>query len=279
VKRALLHAARYSAHFHAARYSAHFHAARYSAHFHAARYSAHFLLPLLFLLPVAAAHAQTDLLSWMNGFRQAAGLARLVPDALLSQTAQRWAVRLARTGVLSHRGADGSSALDRYRALGGTEVRVGEILGSGPSLREVEKAWRESDEHREVMLAPAWTHVGWGRQPSGGQEVWVVLFCQKLVEELRIEEQNEGLTVSGRFVEASANRPLLYAGLVPFQPGSWDARSRRFSFQVPAPLEGYFRLGFVLPGETYRLTNAFTWPRGMESPGESNHSAAPGAPP
>jgi len=251
-------------------------AARCSAH-SAARCSAHLLLPLF--LFVAAAHTQGDLPSWVNGMRRAAGLADLVPDKLLSRTAEKWAMRLAQTGVLSHRGADGSSALDRYRALGGTEVRVGEILGAGPSLPEVEKAWGKSDEHRETTLAPGWTHVGWGRYPSKGREVWVVLFCQKLVEELRIDERAEGLAVSGRFVEASADRPLLYAGLVPYQPGSWDARSRRFSFQVPAPLEGYFRLGYVLPGGTYRLTNAFTWPPGKESPEESDHSAEPAAPP
>ncbi len=172
-----------------------------------ARYSAHLFLLLFLLLAGAAAHAQTDPLSWVNGIRRAAGSPDLVPDALLSRTAERWAMRLARTGVLSHRGADGSSALDRYRALGGTEIRVGEILGAGPSLREVENAWRKSDEHREVALTPGWTHVGWGRQPSGGQEVWVVLFCQKLVEELRIDERTAGLAVSGRFVEASAERP------------------------------------------------------------------------
>lgn len=236
-------------------------------------------LRLLFLICAVSAHAQNDPLSWLNETRHAAGLARLVPDALLSRTAEKWAARLARTGVLSHRGADGSSALDRYRALGGTEVHVGEILGAGQSLVEVENAWRRSDEHREVTLLPAWTHVGWGRYPSRTAEVWVVLFCQKLVEELTIDVHTEGLTVSGRFVEGIEDRPLLYAGLAPCQPAFWDARTRRFSFQVPAPVEAYFRLGYMLSGETYRLTNAFTWPRGTESPEAPNHSVEPAAPP
>jgi hypothetical protein len=236
-------------------------------------------LPVLFLFCAVAAGAQNDPLSWVNGSRGAAGLAVLAPDGLLSRTAEGWAARLARTGVLSHRGADGSSALDRYRALGGTEARVGEILGAGPNLVEVENAWRKSDEHREVALSPAWTHVGWGRHPSRTGDVWVVLFCQKLVDELRIDAQVELLTVSGRFVEEIAASPLLYAGLVPCQPAAWDARTRRFSFRVPAPFEGYFRLGYVLPGKAYRLTNAFTWPRGTESPEGSDHSGEPAAPP
>jgi hypothetical protein len=233
------------------------------------------LLSLFLLLPVAAADPQADILSWVNKIRGAAGVPGLAPDGLLSQTAERWAARLARTGVLSHRGIDGSSALDRYRALGGTEVRVGEILGAGPSLAAVEDAWKRSGEHRETALATVWTHVGWGQSLSRGQEVWVVLFCQKLVEELSINADAKVITVSGRFVETTASRPLLYAGLVPCQPGSWDARSRRFSFQVPVAKEEYFRLGYALPGEPYRLTNAFTWPRGRESPGESDRSAAP----
>ncbi|MFI5368125.1 MAG: CAP domain-containing protein, partial [Spirochaetia bacterium] len=230
-------------------------------------------LPLLFLLCAASVQGQNDPLSWINGIRHAAGVSGLAPDGLLSRTAESWAERLARTGVLSHRGADGSSALDRYRALGGTEVRVGEILGAGPDLPGVERAWLRSEEHRDVTLSPPWTHVGWGRSPSGSGEVWVVLFCQKLVDELRIEEQAAGLAVSGRFIEAVADHPLLYAGLVPCQPAAWDAQTRRFLFQVPAPLEGYFRLGYVLPGESYKLTNAFTWPRGTEFPAGSGHSA------
>jgi hypothetical protein len=236
-------------------------------------------LQFLFLLCAASAQAQNDPLSWINGTRHAAGLAVLAADPLLSTTAEVWAARLARTGVLSHRGADGSSALDRYRALGGTEVRVGEILGAGPRLVDVERAWLKSDEHREVTLSSAWTHVGWGQSRRGTGEVWVVLFCQKLVEELRIDAQADGLAVSGRFVELAADHPLLYAGLVPFQPVAWDPRTRRFLFLVPAPLEGYFRLGYVLPGQAYTLTNAFTWPRGTESPGESGRFAEPATPP
>ncbi|HYW82217.1 MAG TPA: hypothetical protein VFB30_03115, partial [Spirochaetia bacterium] len=102
-------------------------------------------LPLLFLLCAASVQGQNDPLVWIDGTRHKAGLTDLAPDALLSRTAEGWAVRLARTGVLSHRGADGSSALDRYRALGGTEVRLGEILGAGPNLADVEHAWRKSD--------------------------------------------------------------------------------------------------------------------------------------
>ena len=181
---------------------------------------------------------------------------------------------------MSHRGADGSSALDRYRALGGTEVRVGEILGAGPGLLEIEKAWRKSDEHREVVLTRAWTHVGWGRVLAEGQEVWVVLFCQKLVGGLRIDQGEGGLSVSGTLVDVNAARPLLYAGLDPHEPAIWDAGSRRFSFQVPARLSSdYLRLGYVVPGQGFTLTNAFTLPRGTVSPEGPDRSSVSASPP
>jgi hypothetical protein len=130
-----------------------------------------------------------------------------------------------------------------------------------------------------VTLSPAWTHVGWGQARFGPNGVWVVLFCQRLVEELRIEGNPSGLAVSGRLVGAVAGRPLLYAGLVPCQPAAWDAQTRRFRFVVPAPLDGYFRLGYVFPGNDWRLTNTFTWPRETEPPGESVRFAEPAAPP
>jgi hypothetical protein len=235
-----------------------------------------FVLALFFLLPTVA-RAQADPLSWVNAIRRAAGTAGVAADELLSATARKWAARLAQTGVLSHRGNDGFSALDRYRALGGTETRVGEILGAGPNLTEIEKAWKASDEHRAVALAPDWTHIGWGRGKAKGKEVWVVLFCEKLVDELIIiDEEKNALSVSGRFIGQGATRPLLYSGLAPLEPVSWDAGTRRFSFRVMAPLlAGYIRLGYLSAGNEFRLTNAFTLPRGTGCPAGSDRSAEP----
>ena len=96
----------------------------------------------------------------LNAARRSANVPELRPDALLSAAAQRYAVQLSDRGILSHRGDDGSSALDRYRAAGGTDVRVGEILGAGPAAGLVQEAWMRSDEHRKIALAPAWTHAG-----------------------------------------------------------------------------------------------------------------------
>jgi hypothetical protein len=227
------------------------------------------------------AGGQTAPLAWMNAVRSAVGAPALRPDALLSRTADLWAARLAQAGVLSHRGTDGSSVLDRYRALGGTEVRVGEILGAGPDLIEIEKGWMKSDEHRRLLLDPVWTHAGWGKADSpraAGGEIWVVVFCRKLVEDLQVATDGTTLHLSGRFIAATAARGLLLAGLQTLEPSEWTAATHTFSFSV-ADAGGYFRLGFLTADGSFTLTNAFTWPPGRESPGGPDRFSTPAASP
>ena len=242
-----------------------------------------FLLSLL--IPACLAHGEGEPLSWVNALRRAAGAPSVAEDALLSETAHRWAARLAEAGVLSHRGEDGSSALDRYRALGGTEVHVGEILGAGAGLSEIEGAWVTSDEHRKLATSAAWTHVGWGSSTAqanapGTAQVWVMVFCEKIVEDLRIDKQADGLRIAGRFVTMAAARAFLYSGLDPVEPAEWDGITRRFRFDIPSSmLAGYLRLGYLLSGGSFRLTNTVTLPRETEPPGARDRSEAPPASP
>jgi hypothetical protein len=226
----------------------------------------------------AQSEAQESPLGWANSARRAAGVSPVSQDDLLSRTARAWAAVLASSGVLSHRGADGSSVLDRYRAQGGTEAHVGEIIGAGPALAAVEKGWMASTDHRELVIDPAWTHMGWGEVSTGQTVVWVVLFCQKLVDGFRLERTGGGLVVSGAFVPGGAVQARLYVGLVPVSPGTWDPSARAFAFTVPNAA-GYFRLGYVSAGGAFRLTNAFTLPPGTGSPGEPARSAGTEAQP
>jgi len=231
---------------------------------------------MLLLLVPAALHAQDDPLAWLNGMRHGVGASPVARDALLSETAARWAARLAAAGFLSHRGDDGSTALDRYRAEGGTEVRVGEILGAGPGLTDIEMRWMASAEHRQLALSPGWTHTGWGSAPSGASLVTVMMFTEKRVEELLIDFGPRGLAVSGRFAARDVARGVLYNGLDQVPPSDWDPASRRFLFEVPGPeLAGYLRLGYVAHGERFTLTNAFTWPPEKGSRGAEDRFSPP----
>ncbi len=230
---------------------------------------AHLLGILSILLAAAAgrADAETGPLGWVNAVRRAAGAPSVSADAVLSGTARKWALVLAASGMLSHRGVDGSSVLDRYRAQGGTEARVGEILGAGPGLAAVEKGWMASPDHRTLALDPAWTHIGWGMAVSGTAEVWVVLFCEKLVQDLQVDRGDGALKVRGAFIPRQAARALLYNGLDALEPAEWDQVTRRFGFTVPrTDIAGYFRLGYVTSTGAFRLTNAFTLPPETGSP-------------
>ena len=216
-------------------------------------------------------HGQADPLAWLNGIRRQAGVHAVTRDALLSRTADAWAARLAAAGILTHRGDDGSSGLDRYRALGGTEARVGEILGAGPDIVHVEKGWMASAEHRQLAVSPVWTHAGWGSAASGDSQVSVMMFTQKRVNDLLIAQDLADLTVSGMFVPLDAAGAVLYNGLEQVSPLTWDPASRRFAFAVSgSAIAGYLRLGFVAADGRFTLTNAFTWPPGTgsrEAPG------------
>ena len=205
------------------------------------------------------AWAQNNALAWVNGLRAAGGLPRLREDEVLARTALDWARVLAAAGRISHRGADGTDALDRYRAHGGTEVRVGEIIGAGPGLAAIETGWERSQPHRALALRSSWTHGGAGTWPAGrGSEVSVVVFCQKLVDHLEITRGDRELLLSGRFTQKNASGALLLTGMDGRQPEEWNPGTRFFFFRLAAAgIPPYIRLGFVTPEGAFSLTNAF----------------------
>jgi hypothetical protein len=220
-----------------------------------------------------------DPLAWLNAARAAAGAPAVGVDGLLSDTAARWAGMLAEAGVLGHRGADGTNVLDRYRALGGTEAHVGEILGAGPSLEAVEEGWLASASHRKLALEASWTHAGWGSARAGAAEVWVVVFCEKRALGLTIVQEPDRLLIEGAFGSAAV-RPVFFAGLRQVQPSLWEPSTMRFRFEVPGQgVEGYFRLGYEPEGSGFVLTNAFTLPPGTGFPAGPARSSAPGPSP
>ena len=118
-----------------------------------------------------AAWAAEDLTSLTNADRTAAGLPALVTASDLQSFAQRRAEEMARADKLWH-----TSNL-------GTQVsnwqRVGENVGRGPSLRDIQAAFMNSASHRENIVHPAYTQLGVGVAHDGGQLLYVaVIFRQ-----------------------------------------------------------------------------------------------------
>jgi hypothetical protein len=223
------------------------------------------LFPLLTAGLIAAQAGWTanppDLLPWLNGARGA--LPRMSEDRILMETAQAYASLLASLGRISHTGPDGSDALTRYLRAGGTCARVGEIIGAGSSLLDIEKAWIGSPDHHAAIVKPYWTDVGWGMARAGEGEVWVVLFARKLVIGLAVREGEGGWTVGGTLRAHDAVRPVLLTGLSRLEPRAWDPLRGEFLFTVPSDLwTGYVRLGYVSEAGGLEVTDVLTSPRG-----------------
>ena len=238
---------------------------------------------VVFLLAATArltAAAPDPPLAWANGLRagSAPAAAVLAIDPVLSAAARAYAGELAAAGVLSHEGpADGSRPLDRYLRAGGTAFSVGEILGAGPDLAAIERAWETSPSHRKVVLDERYTHIGWGSAAAGKQQVWVVMLARSVVAELALEDAGDALRVSGRLGPAGAARPWLDAGSGEVAPSSWDPSTRRFSYLVPlADGRARFLLGCHDRYGDREATDSVTWPRGTASPAGGARSSEPG---
>ncbi len=235
---------------------------------------------VLLLLPIVWLSAEESPLAWANALRWPAAPA-LQANALLSEIARAYAAELAAAGVLSHTSpADGSRPLDRSFRSGSTAFEVGEILGAGPDLDAVERAWEASPGHRRVVLGERYTSIGWGSAPRDAQQVWVVMFARSAVVDLSIEESDHILTVSGRLGPPWAAEPWMDAGSGALTPLAWDPGTRRFEYRVPL-IDGKARL-LLGCGDTYgdrQATDSVTWPRGTGSPAGAGRSTPPAQPP
>ncbi len=235
----------------------------------------HRLFPLLIAVSALVGgtppRAAADVSDWVASHRADHGLRGLGPDTVLSETAAAYAQEMAAAGRISHRGTDGSDALTRYLRRGGTCARVGEIIGAGPSLAAVERSWLASRAHREVILAPQWTHIGWGEARAGPSRVWVVLFLQRRVAGLTVKTHAGGVRLQGTLIPADVREPLLLAGVERVAPALWEPKRKRFAFVLTQEqASGYVRLGYVSRAGALVITDVITSPRGRGSP------AAPG---
>ena len=234
---------------------------------------------LLFLAAPGFA-ADVSPLAWANALRGAPAAA-LRHDPLLSEVARWYAAELAAAGVLSHTGpADGSGPLDRYFRAGGTAFEVGEILGAGPDLAAVERAWEASPGHRRVVLGERYSSLGWGSADRGAQQVWVVMVARTAVEGLSLEEDDGVLLVAGRLGPSWAVEPWLDAGSGALAPAAWDPATRRFEFRIPL-VDGRAR-ALIGCRDAYgdrQATDSLTWPRETGSPAGAGRSTPPALPP
>lgn len=122
-------------------------------------------------LAIGRALAGEDLTAMTNADRTAAGLRALSTAGDLQSLAQSRANEMARSGSLAHTSNLGSK-------VSGWK-KLGENVGRGPNLRDIETAFMASPSHRENILDPDFTQLGVGVAYDGKEYYYVaVIFRQ-----------------------------------------------------------------------------------------------------
>ena len=120
------------------------------------------LLCGLVLAPVADRSAvsasgadESAFVQMINQARTSAGLPALIVDAELTSLARGWAQHQADAGQISHANPISAGVTSPWQKLG-------ENVGTGPSVAPVMDAFMASAGHRANVLDPEFTHVGVG---------------------------------------------------------------------------------------------------------------------
>lgn len=117
--------------------------------------------------------AESAVLSLVNKERATAGCGPLATNAKLSAAARAYSDTMARSGVMSHTGPDGSTMTSRVEAAGYQWSRLGENIARGQSdAAAVMKAWMNSSGHRANILNCDFREIGIGLHKGDGGPWW-----------------------------------------------------------------------------------------------------------
>jgi hypothetical protein len=158
----------------------------------------------------------------------------------LAAVAASSAAELASRGVLSHRTLGSPSALERYRARGGSGRRVGEVIGAAATLAAVWQGWRGSASHAEALDATGWRQYGIACAAlPDGRFVFVLLLSNAVLAEVWYEVGWAAAIVHARLlsdIPARADGPgLRFFGMRPPEAEvtvAWDPAPPRVRFEV-----------------------------------------------
>ena len=144
---------------------------------------------VIWLWPLTAAaqtpdQGATALMALANDYRQTRGLLPLPGHPALIAAAEEQAGVMARAGLTTHIGLDGSSAPERA-ARAGFQGSVVEIICAGPhGAAEVLGLWRDSELSGSTLLNPAYTALGAATgQADNGRVYWVIVLGQPAASE------------------------------------------------------------------------------------------------
>jgi uncharacterized protein YkwD len=132
--------------------------------------------------PAAAAAAVRQRL---NEARESAGVAALRSDDGLADAARAHSQDMHRRDFYAHENPDGEDPSDRAGCRAAENLHHGDIAGGGEFdtssadglAAYVVDGWRDSEGHREIMLASGYRAVGIGVAIADGEFFAVAMFC------------------------------------------------------------------------------------------------------
>ncbi len=167
----------------------------------------------------AAVSDPSGYLGRLNSERVAHGLQPLIMRSDLTQVAQSWSDHMAATGVLSHN--------PQLATAVGNWLAVGENVGDGPTIGDLDAAFMASAKHRANILDPTYDDVGIGTVTRNGT-IWITV-------DFRDVDRAEPLTRA-----ASQLRPVLVRTQSVLTVGSTGARVRFVQRRVRVAADGMF---------------------------------------
>ncbi|MCJ1676324.1 CAP domain-containing protein [Streptomyces sp. APSN-46.1] len=121
--------------------------------------------------------AESAVLALVNKERAAAGCGALTANAKLSAAARAYSDTMARSGVMSHTGPDGSTMTTRVEAAGYGWSRLGENIARGQAdAAAVMNAWMNSPGHKANILNCDFREIGIGLHKGDGGPWWTQNF-------------------------------------------------------------------------------------------------------
>ena len=119
----------------------------------------------------SVAHADASISSQyfarMNQERAQYGRAALAWRSDLADITQRWAQHMASSQELAHN-PDLTTEVRNWKA-------VGENVGEGPTIDDLDRAFMNSQEHRDNILDPEYTDVGVGSVRDSNGIIWIAI--------------------------------------------------------------------------------------------------------
>lgn len=123
-----------------------------------------------------------ELLGYLNGYREEAGVSPLTMDNELNKLATIRALETAwarEPKDIAHTRPDGRSWSTVFTDMNYDYLMIGENIAAGQtSASKVSTAWKNSSGHYKNMVNTEFTKVGFGYAKVNGKKYWVQLFAK-----------------------------------------------------------------------------------------------------